>query len=206
MKRFDQNFRAALREAVEEVEKVSGVEVVATIMPRVHRYWLPNMIVGATLAFLVLTLLMFIHIEYWYVLIYLETLAAFGLGFLLLNGFPSLKRRILGKKYLEEQVELRARALFQQAGIVETRERVGTLLVFSWFERHAVIIRDTGAEEMVPPDEWEALEAKCRNVFSNDDPAKAIVNVLKESKECFRTYIPRSANDVNELPDELWLQ
>lgn len=205
MRKFDNAFREDLRKAVESVESTSGVELVATIMPRAAGHWHLYLLCGLIPSFLVLTIMMFIPTEFWYVLIYLETVGTLLLGAALPWVVPGLARMLLGQKARRKAVTRASRALFQEAGMVETRERIGVLIVFAWFEREAVIIPDRGAEELVPPDEWETMtRTMCAALRGNDAPA-SILDALNRQKGLFQTYIPREPNDINELPDELWL-
>lgn len=205
MRKFDTQFRDELRQRVETVESTSGVELVATIVPRARRYWHLYLLCGLVPALLVLTVMMFVPTEFWYVLIYLETVGTLVVGALLPWVIPGLARMLLGQKTLRSELEKTARALFQQAGMVETRERIGVLVVLGWFEREVVVLADRGADELVPPDEWDAMESSFREALRSSDPATAILEALGGQQDLFRTYIPRDVHDINELPDELWL-
>ncbi len=205
MRRFDADFKDALRSVIEDIESESGAEVVATILPRADRYLATYLIAGISASMAVLTVMMFIHIEFWYVLIYLETIGTLLFTMGLLWVFPSLTRMLTGKKHLRKRAETEARALFQRAGIVETRERIGILIVFAWFEKEVIFLPDIGAEEMIPPDELEIMQNQLAEVFSDRDPAEAMLQKLRNLKETLKLYIPRDVHDINELPDELWL-
>lgn len=205
MKRFDADFKDSLRDTVEDLEMQSGVELVATVIPRVFRYWIVEFIAAPSLAFLVLSIMFFVETEFHYMLIYFEVLGTFCFVFLLLFLIPGLKRRLIGQTRLRAMTELKARALFQEHQMSNTRDHIGVLIVFAFFERQALILRDVGAEEMVPPDEWEALEQKAQAVFQQQDIPSAILEVLQHCKQTFPQYIPPKNEPFNELPNELWL-
>lgn len=205
MKHFNQEFKDSLRKGVETVEAGSGVELVVTIMPRTSRFWSVNLAFSLAFAMIVLTVLMLIPMEFWYVAIYLETLAGMIVGFVLPLLFPGLKRLVLGKNLLKGNALKASQALFTDAGITNTRKRIGVLVSLVWFEREVVILADKGAEELVPPDEWEALQKKFEAVYEAGEAPAAILEAISFSKDVFARYIPREEDDVNELPDELWL-
>lgn len=205
MRKFDEAFRVALREKVEAIESESGVEVVATVMPRAARYWHIYLLCGIIPSILVLTFMMFLEAEFWYVLIYLETLGALIIGAALPWVFPGLLRLFVGKEKLRANAETAARALFQRAGMVETQERIGVLIVYVWFEKLAIVVADTGAEELIPPDEMEVIKRRADDAIASGDPAQAILDHLQSLQPLMRNYISRDINDINELPDELWL-
>lgn len=205
MRRFDADFKDALRSVIEDIESESGAEVVATILPRADRYLDTYLLAGLCVSFSVLTVMMFIPTEFWYVLIYLETVGTLLFTMGLMWVFPGITRFLIGKKRLRQRAETEARALFQRAGMVETQERIGILVVFAWFEKKVIFLPDIGAEEMLPPDEIETLQRNLEEVFDHSDPATAILEQLSGMKDILKLYIPRSVHDINELPDELWL-
>ncbi len=205
MRKFDADFKGALRSVVEDIESESGAEVVATILPRADRYLDTYLFAGLCVSLSVLTVMMFIPTEFWYVLIYLETIGALLFTFGLMWVFPGIARVLIGKKRLLRRVETEARALFQKAGMVETKERIGILIVFAWFEKEVIFLPDIGAAEMIPPDVIETLKNQLAEVFTHPDPANAMLEHLSAMKDTLKVYIPRDVHDINELPDELWL-
>jgi putative membrane protein len=206
MGKFDISFRNELRKKVEAAEIVSGAELVVAILPRASNYLEYFFGVGIALAFAVLTVMMFIPLEIWYVYIYFETIGAgfFGAGCLWL--FRPLLLWIVGKKELQSRTEHCARAIFKQAQIYETRSRVGVLMVFFWLERIAVLMPDKGILTLVPPDELELLQARLNSVFTADDPPLAVLGALDFTKDIFARYVPAGSHPINELPDELWIE
>ncbi len=205
MRKFDAGFKGALRSVIEDIESESGVEVVATILPRADRYWDTYLLASLCVSLTVLTVMMFVPVEFWYVLIYLETIGALFFTFGLMWIFPGIARFLIGRKRLCRRVETETRALFQRAGMVETRERIGILIVFAWFEKEVIFLPDIGAEEMLPPDVVGTLKNQLKEVFISTDPANAMLDRLAGLKDILKVYIPPDVHDINELPDELWL-
>lgn len=205
MKHFDEEFQTALRSAVEKIEQDSGVEIVATLSPRADRYFLRPLVAGLLVFLSVYTYMMFVPKVFHYQWLYLETLIAFLLAAGTPLVFPGLNRLLYGEKILRRKAELQAASMFHHAGIYETRKRVGLLVSFSWYEREAVVIADTGAVEMIPPDLLQAFEADCRQAIRSKEAPDAIIRALKGSAKMFANYIPRGEDDVNELPDDLWM-
>ena len=206
MRKFDSSFRTDLRKTVQAIENVSGIEMVVAVLPRAKSYAPYYWGTATALAFVVLTVLMFIPIEFWYVLIYFETIgiAAMGVGTLLL--FPALLRLMVGKKRLEGACLEKANYIFQKAKIYETHERIGILLVFSWFEQKVCLIADRGANALIPADELQAFETQCQAVFTAGDPATALLEILKSHAEMLAKYVPVELHPVNELPNGLWTE
>ncbi len=205
MKKFDDSFRASLREAVQKVEAASSVELVVAVLPRVQRHLHIPLLMGIALSVITFTLLMFVDAEFWYVHIYVDTIGAFLAGIGLVWVLPSLGRMMVGKEELARQTEIRARAMFQKAGIHETRHRTGVLVVFSWLERQAVVIADRGVEHALPPAELEKLRLSAQQAIESRDSATAILQFVTSTQPLFTELLPQHADDINELPDELWL-
>lgn len=205
MKKFDQSFRDQLRSAVEEVESTSGVELVVTILPRTTRAIWVNLALGIVLAFLVLAALMFLPQSFWYVGIFIETVMGFGIGFALPFLFPVIYKWFLGTKSVRENCLREAQVVFHRAGITHTEWRIGVLIVLFWEEKMAIVLPDRGTREKVPPDEWPKVQAAFDGLFRQSDKMEALLAATRGLKPFFQVYIPRSEADVNELPDELWL-
>jgi len=203
MKKFDESFQLKLRETVEKIESASHAEIVVAVAPRSARYTTINLWCGALAGFLLLTVMMFIPYDLSTPYIYFGTLYGFAAGYIAANAFPGLKRRLAGKKRLREKAEREAKHFFHENGIVETRDRIGILFFFSFFEKHAVIIPDRGAKRMLPPEYLEQIQENCDDVFKGGPIPANILNALLESDEILSKYIPRTADDINELPDSV---
>lgn len=206
MNTFDQNFRDALKKEVQALEMETGAELVVALTPKVGRYFFSHVIFGILTAFTMLSILMFIPQEIWYVKIYYETLLAFFGGFILLYALKPLKRILQGRKYMRARVKDRAFALYHEAKIYKTREHTGILVFVAFFEREVVIVADEGAERLLPEGEIEAIKIRFEKTFSASHPPDAILEAIRESAAVFSKFIPRHDEDVNELPDEIWVQ
>lgn len=205
MNRFDHTFRDALKLEVQELEKETGAELVVALSPRVGRYFFSHVVFGTLTAFTLLTILMFIPQEIWFVKIYYETLIAFALGFLALYAMNPLKRLIQGRKYMRTRVKDRAVALYHEAKVHRTQHYTGVLIFVAFFEREVVIVADEGAETSIPAAEWEIMKNRFAKTFTAKHPPDAIIEAIRESAPVFAHHIPQSGDDINELPDEIWV-
>ncbi len=203
MKKFNDLFQKKLLDAVEKIESRSHAEIIVAIAPRSAPYQYVNLWAGAILTFAVFSFLMFAPIDFGTLYIYAGTLYAFAAGYLAMSGIPALKRAIIGQKKLTDQVELKARAFFQKAGINETGDRIGILIYFSFYEKQVLILPDRGAKKSIPPEELEKLHSEFLKVFSARHSSIAIIESLEESAGFFGKFIPRTNDDMNELPDTL---
>lgn len=149
---------------------------------------------------------MFLDTEFWYIHIYLDTVFAMLAGIGLIWLFPGLGRMIIGEKEMQKQVETRARAMFQKAGICETSERTGILIVFFWLEQRAFIVADKGVVAAMPADKLRELDVAAQAAIRAGDAADAILSFVRDAAPVMQAHLPGRENDVNELPDDLWLE
>ena len=203
MRKYDDAFKDDLGDAVEAIEGASGVELVVCLNPRLRQYYYIHFFTGAILALLVFTFLMFSPWHFTTLAIYLETLVAFGVGFGLPFLIPGIKRLFLGQQR-KKLTELHARALFQKGQLTETEQRIGVLLFISFLEEEVAVIPDTGASEMIPPDELDDFKRQFYTIFNAKDPAEKLLQILGKQPDFFAKYIPRLPDDINELPDVIW--
>jgi putative membrane protein len=127
---------------------------------------------------------------------------AFGIFTLLSANFNTLRRLLVRKKTLDENALLAGRATFHQLGIARTSGRNGILVFVSAFERVSAIVTDIGIE----PDKLGAdYTSACSAVQAA--AARMDLDAFLKAVEGLGTVLgksmPRSEDDVNELPDEV---
>jgi uncharacterized membrane protein len=96
-----------------------------------------------------------------------------------------------------------AERTFERLGMTKTELRNGVLLFIATEERRFVILGDKGIDEKVPPGFWDEIAATLTIRFSNGDFTEGIVAAITAAGEKLREFFPRSADDVNELSDEI---
>ncbi len=96
-----------------------------------------------------------------------------------------------------------AERTFERLGMTKTALRNGVLLFIAAEEHRFVILGDRGIDEKVPPGFWDEIAAKLTIRFKNGEFTDGIVEAITAAGEHLKTYFPRSAKDVDELPDEI---
>jgi uncharacterized membrane protein len=96
-----------------------------------------------------------------------------------------------------------AERTFERLGMTKTALRDGVLLFIACEEQRFVILGDSGIDEKVPPGFWDNIAAKLTIRFKNGEYTEGIVEAILAAGEQLSSYFPRSADDVNELPDEI---
>ena len=93
--------------------------------------------------------------------------------------------------------------LFAKSGMRKTGRRNGALIVMMARMKKVVIIGDSGFDAMVPSNYWiEAVTAMVRQMHEGG-PLDALREGLRRLGDTLSLHWPRTADDVNELPDEI---
>jgi uncharacterized membrane protein len=96
-----------------------------------------------------------------------------------------------------------AERTFERLGMTKTALRNGVLLFIASEEQRFVILGDRGINEKVPPGFWDDIAAKLTIRFKNDEFTEGLVEAIRAAGEHLKAYFPSSADDVNELSDEI---
>ncbi len=203
MKKFSEAFHTRLWDAISEIEDNSLIEVVVIIKPRSAHYDQPQWQWGALIGILAYTYLMFTPTEFDYRLIYAATIIFFMAGFFVGKHITPLRRLFISKRRMRRQVEVMGRGLFQKGGIRHTNAKIGTLIYVSMFEKLTLVLPDRGAENAIPAEKWDEIDAGFQSIFTADDPGDALIEQLAKCRPIFARYIPPVENDINELPDNM---
>ncbi|HEX3597755.1 MAG TPA: TPM domain-containing protein [Polyangiaceae bacterium] len=199
---FEPGGEAALVCAVTEVESTSCAEVVVAVRKQSGSYLHAATLSGAISAFVVLAFQLFSASPFAVVWMLADPVLAFLLGAWGASRSDVVRRLFTPRNERLRRVETYARAAFVERGIAATSKRSGVLVYISLLEREASVVPDDGVRAAVPDAEWRvaagAVESAARQGRSSD-VAAAIV-AMKSVLSC---ALPRSADDVNELPDEV---
>lgn len=101
------------------------------------------------------------------------------------------------------RVRRRAVAIFNAAAQGRTTRRTGVLIYLSMAERRAEIIADQAILDVTDEHTWgEAMTALITDVREGR-PADGIVAAVERVGAVLAEHFPRSAHDINEIPDTL---
>jgi putative membrane protein len=136
------------------------------------------------------------------------TLAALGasLAFgamVLLQTIPALRFVLIPSPIKSKRVHDRALHTFRVSAEQRTSGRTGILIYLSMREHRAEVLADAAIATKVEPDVWaDALEAMLEQV-GQGDLAGGMCAAVERIGAVLAQHLPRSADDVNELPDRL---
>jgi putative membrane protein len=126
--------------------------------------------------------------------------ASIGWG---LGRLPPVVRLLMGEKKLAAEVHEAAFAAFARNGLHHTREETGILVFVSLLEHRVEILADRGIHAKVGEDFWKIEVQKIVLGIREGRAAETLAAVIREMGDRLREHFPRSADDRNELGDEL---
>jgi putative membrane protein len=132
----------------------------------------------------------------------LDGLAAFVIGALLSANVSHVRRLLVRRRTLDANVDAAARAAFYDLGISRTSGRNGILVFLSAFERRCTVVPDIGVD---PKSLGEDYDEACRAIAdaARTMDLEAFLAAVEKLGPPLATAMPRRADDVNELPDEV---
>lgn len=134
----------------------------------------------------------------------LPAVAGGGLGFLLSQASPPLRRRLAGREVCERRARRRAAVAFLETEVFKTAGRTGILVFVSLFERQVVVLADSGIHASVPASAWDEISGRLAASLRRGERGPALARAVRECAELLhRQGVERAGDDVNELPDTL---
>lgn len=196
-----QETRKRVRDCIVALESASGAEVVATVSVRSGHYRHADYLIGAGASFVSLLFYFFYPEQLFDDVAILLVIASFGVGALLSAAATGLRRLVVSRKLMDDSVHAAACARFVDQGISATRCRTGVLVYVSLFERRVEIVPDIGIPVDRLGDRWtqgvRSIDAAARQ------GVEPFVTALQALGPLLAEAVPRAAEDVNELPDDM---
>lgn len=199
-------FRDAAKQStarsVKLVESQTSAEVVVAVRRRSGDYRIVAYHFGLVVGALVVSYLLFAPQVFSVAAIAMDGALGFGLGLALALNVGPLLRLLVRERRLQQNVDEAAKVAFFDLGISRTSGRNGVLVFVSTFEQRVLVLPDVGIHVAALGPSWHeacaALSAavKARNVDGFERALEALGPLLGQ-------HMPRSTDDVNELPDEV---
>jgi len=199
---FSEEAKRESAASVRAVEAQTSAEIVVAVRKRSGRYGVLAYHVGLGLAAVVVVYLLVVPTEYSVEMIAFEALLAFALGAALSANFDTVLRLVSRPSTLEANVSIAARAAFYDLGISRTSGRNGILVYVSLFERRCEVVPDIGIVPSALEPGFQSARADLTSAIKRRD-VPAFNRALSALGPVLGRVHPRSADDVNELPDEV---
>ena len=134
------------------------------------------------------------------------TLSMGAFGFVLVRYASAVKRAFVPNELMAERVEQRALVAFLEEEVFNTEKRTGILIFVSHFEHMVEVIGDSGINEKVKPEEWQAVVKLIIEGIKAKDPARGIVKGIHLCGELLeRAGVNKPGENRNELSDDIRL-
>lgn len=202
--------RRKLQAAADAVEAASSLEVVVTVRARSMSLAAADLIAGAILGWIVLLFALFAPPEFSLEAIALAVPAVFVLGALAVHGLPGAQRLLTRERTLAAGVSAAAKAAFVDLGISRTRDRTGVLVYVALAENRIVLVGDIGVTAAVPTSTWQSLVRSFAQIPEHHGLGPEGLDRLVDALATLRTltspYLPRRADDVDELGHEVAIE
>jgi putative membrane protein len=198
---FDDAAKAAVSAAIKRVESQTSAELVVAVRRQAGiSYRDADLSFGAFVALASLVLLLFVDKEFATTWIPVDVALSFALGVALCRYTMFLRRLLTSASRRREETRRAASAAFHDLGIGRTSGRNGILVLVGLFEHEVAVIADVGVDRATIGPSIAALEGSVRRAVPDFD---AFVVALDSLGPALATSMPRRADDVNELPDEV---
>jgi uncharacterized membrane protein len=111
--------------------------------------------------------------------------------------------RVCIEKKCSETVLDRAAKYFHQLNMHKTKLRNGVLIYVATVDRQFAIIGDAGINKVVPDNFWDDTKEDMLQHFKYGNIVEGIVTGLQIAGDHLQKYFPHTADDTNELPDDV---
>jgi putative membrane protein len=189
-------------DAVGEIEAVTSAEVVVTVRRQSASYRASDLLAGSALAFAALLCLLFLPQPFAVTTMPLDVLVSFGLGALVSARSPLLRRLLAPARTRQRNVHAASRAAFVDLGVSRTRGRGGLLVYVSLLEQAVEIVADIGIDPGALGPAWSDAVGGLEAAVRRGDVAAFRASLVRLAAPLAQA-LPRQADDVDELPNDL---
>ena len=200
---FSEEDKERIRRAVEAAEAMTSGEIATMVVDHSDRYREAEVLGGILLAGLAAVIISVAsqHTTIWS---YLPlTLLLSYPARLLFYRFPRLKFPFVNKRRMMHAVRERAIRAFFEKKLYKTRDENGILIFISILERKVWILGDRNIDRKIPQETWQALAREISTGIRAERSSEALCTVIEKIGRVLGEHFPKTADDVNELPDDL---
>jgi len=200
---LDSKAKEEVVRVVRELEAKTSAEIVVTVRAVSGHYRHTDWLVGSLFAFAALCVFLFHPAPFDDDVVPFEVLFAFALGAFVSVYVAPLRRALTSRRLMESDVKRAARAAFVDLGVSRTSGRTGLLVYVSTFERRVEIVADIGLDAASLGGALGEARRSLEAALGASSPLEALVAGLRALGAALADKLPRAADDVNELPDEV---
>jgi putative membrane protein len=200
---YEDRARAETKAAIASIEAQTSAEVVVALRLASGPYRDLDYLAGVLLAVVGLTAMLFVDRPFQLASFPIGVVASFVLGAFAASRLPVVRRLFLMPGRARAAVRTAARAAFVDLGVSRTRGRSGILVYVSMLERRVEVVPDVGVDAAALGPAWaEAVGALERSLRPRPTFDRFLAS-LRALGPLLGQGLPRAADDVNELPDDV---
>ncbi len=199
---FTKEIKDKAKKAIEHVEKHTSAELVVTVRRDSGFYRYADYLCGFVSSLVALFLVLFLPRDFAVETMPIDVAFAFVLGTLVSVYISPLRRLLARKAHMEKAVAMAAKAAFVDQGISRTSGRNGMMVYVSAFERRVEVVCDIGIRPAELGHTWIEWQDRLNATISGMDTERFLAT-LRELGQLLGPSMPRRADDVNELSDDV---
>lgn len=202
--KISEQIKQEVQSLIQEIESKTTGEIVPVILKQSDSYPAAHFRLAVFFSLLFPLILYIaplpIHDPIWFLAV-----QAIGCALGLLLAFhPKLKRLMLTRGEIAEEVHQRALEAFFHHGVHTTNDRDGVLIFISMLEQRAEILADIGIAAKVDSSEWTNILKHGLEHLKNNNMTEALLSTIRASGDLLIKNFPRSLeNHASELDDGL---
>lgn len=198
---LDDAARTAFADAVSAIESSSAAEIVVAVRARARLWVHVHLVAGIIGAWVGLAFMMYSDHPFGLHAFLIDPLVV-GIVVGLASTLSARLVRLATPRALRRRaVRQAARATFYERGVHHTSQRTGVLVYVALVEGMVELVADDGVVRAVEPKAWQARCGELEAALGGGGVATA--KALRGLSPLLAIGLPRSADDVNELPDAL---
>lgn len=216
---FSQNDRQKINDFVRLAETLTSAEIVPVVASASGRYDRAEDIAGLWLGigFMVAVPFLwpaptdFLELGSWgsdptlrqVVMQVVAMLAGFVLGVVICSKITRVRRLFTPSSQMSDEVNQKARSVFYDNRVHQTQSGGGVLIYLSLYERVAVVLADQQVLQALGPPDIDDLCRSLTEALRQRQPTDALCQTIQAAGEKLKLVLPRSNEDINELPNSL---
>lgn len=191
------------RKAIADIEAKTAAEVVVTLRSAAGSHRAADYLAGFLLSLVALFVMLFAEFTFSLMAFPAGIVLSFAVGAFVCSRLPRLRMALTGPRARHEAVRTAARAAFVDQGVSRTRDRTGILVFVAMTEREVEVVADIGVDEKALGDAYKRAVEELRGALRPSPSLDTFLAKLRALGPPLAAGLPRAADDVNELPDEV---
>lgn len=188
--------------AVAEVEENTAGELVVVVIKRSDDYAYPRALF-ALVGAIACAWLMYLAFPTLQSGIVFGAQTVFWAGFWWLSGLAPVLRTLVPQEQQLSAVDAKAKEMFIEHGLTETRDRSGVLILLSETEHRVQILADRGIHERVGSEGWQEHVKSMVEAIRAGQAASGLTDAIARIGQVLAEAFPPRHDDTNELSNEV---